>query len=58
MLRKIVQRHPYAFATVLFIAVMTGVKLGAAKLVDGHGLTGTAMMIGAALVVAFIIDRP
>jgi hypothetical protein len=56
-LRYLATHHPYACATVMFIAVMTFVKLGATKIVDGYGLAGTLVTIGAIYVFAVIIDR-
>lgn len=57
MLRKVVQRHPYACAIVLFIAVMTFVKLGATEIVNSYGLAGTLLTIGAVIGIAALMDR-
>lgn len=57
MLRKIARRHPYALAIVLFIAVMTFIKLGVTKVVDLYGLPGSLLIIAAAIGIGALMDR-
>lgn len=56
LLQKIATRHPYAMATVLFIAAMTFVKLGAERIVTSYGLPGTLLTIAAIVGIATLMD--
>lgn len=57
ILQAIAIRHPYILASVLFIAAMTFVKLGAEKIVTGYGLPGALLTIGAIYWIATLMER-
>jgi hypothetical protein len=57
LLQTIAIRHPYALATVLFIAVMTAVKLGAKEIVNSYGAIGALVTIAIIYFIATLMDR-
>ena len=57
VMRQILHNHPFACATVLFIALMAGLKLVATSAVGHFGPWIAIPIIGAFLAVAFWIEQ-